>query len=136
MQIHSMQIDRASREQLTQWRDTLRAQYADYQQRKLALDLTRGKPSAEQLSLADALDGNLHGNYQLDNTDLRNYGGLEGLPSARKLGAELLGLDASEVIAGGNSSLTMMYQAVQYAGWQERMAQRSQYQISLPVTGL
>lgn len=115
MQIHSMQIDRASREQLTQWRDTLRAQYADYQQRKLALDLTRGKPSAEQLSLADALDGNLHGNYQLDSIDTRNYGGLEGLPSARKLGAELLGLDISEVIAGGNSSLTMMYQAVQYA---------------------
>jgi hypothetical protein len=115
VQTNPVQIDQASREQLTNWRDTLRAQYADYQQRKLALDLTRGKPSAEQLSLADALDGNLHGNYQLDNTDTRNYGGLEGLASARKLGAELLGLDASEVIAGGNSSLTMMYQAVQYA---------------------
>ena len=115
MQTAPVKIDQASREQLTNWRDTLRAQYADYQQRKLALDLTRGKPSAEQLSLADALDGNLHGNYQLDNTDTRNYGGLEGLSSARKLGAELLGLDISEVIAGGNSSLTMMYQAVQYA---------------------
>ncbi len=110
-----MQIQQASREQLENWRKELRAQYADYQQRKLSLDLTRGKPSAEQLALSDALDGNLHGNYTLDNTDLRNYGGLEGLPSARKLGAALLGLDASEVIAGGNSSLTMMYQAMQYA---------------------
>lgn len=115
MQTGPVQIDQASREQLANWRDALRAQYADYQQRKLSLDLTRGKPSAEQLSLADALDGNLHGNYQLDGTDLRNYGGLEGLPSARKLGAELLGLDPAEVIAGGNSSLTMMYQAMQYA---------------------
>lgn len=110
-----MNINQASREQLENWRSELRAQYADYQQRKLALDLTRGKPSAEQLALSDALDGNLHGNYSLDNTDLRNYGGLEGLPSARKLGAALLGLDSSEVIAGGNSSLTMMYQAMQYA---------------------
>ena len=110
-----MNINQASREQLENWRSELRAQYADFQQRKLALDLTRGKPSAEQLALSDALDGNLHGNYTLDNTDLRNYGGLEGLPSARKLGADLLGLAPNEVIAGGNSSLTMMYQAMQYA---------------------
>ena len=88
-----MQIQQASREQLENWHKELRAQYADYQQRKLSLDLTRGKPSAEQLALSDALDGNLHSNYTLDNTDLRNYGGLEGLPSARKLGAALLGLD-------------------------------------------
>jgi DNA-binding transcriptional MocR family regulator len=108
-------INQASREQLENWRSELRAQYADFQQRKLALDLTRGKPSAEQLTLSDALDGNLHGNYTLDNTDLRNYGGLEGLPSVRKLGADLLGLTPSEVIAGGNSSLTMMYQAMHYA---------------------
>ncbi|HQQ63609.1 MAG TPA: aminotransferase class I/II-fold pyridoxal phosphate-dependent enzyme [Pseudomonadales bacterium] len=110
-----MRIEQASREQLEAWRNELRAQYADYQQRKLALDLTRGKPSAEQLALSDALDGNLHGNYTLDNTDLRNYGGLEGLPSARKLGAELLGLNPTEVIAGGSSSLTMMYQSMLYA---------------------
>lgn len=110
-----MRIEQASRAQLETWRDELRAQYSAYQQRKLALDLTRGKPSAEQLALSDALDGILHGNYALDNTDLRNYGGLEGLNPARKLGAEILGLDPAEVIAGGNSSLTMMYQAMQYA---------------------
>ncbi len=62
------------------------------------------------------LDGNLNGDYLLDGTDLRNYGGLEGLPSARKLGgALLLGLAPDEVIAGGNSSLTLMYQAMLYA---------------------
>lgn len=110
-----MRIDQASRAQLESWRDELRIQYTEYQQRKLALDLTRGKPSAEQLALADALDGNLGGNYTLDGTDLRNYGGLEGLPSARKLGADILGLDPAEVLAGGNSSLTMMYQAMLYA---------------------
>lgn len=110
-----VQIEQASSGQLLQWRDELRAQYSEFQQRKLSLDLTRGKPSAQQLGLSDALDGSLKGHYQLDNTDLRNYGGLEGLPSARKLGAMLLGLHPEEVIAGGNSSLTMMYQAMLYA---------------------
>lgn len=110
-----VRIDQASRAELEQWRDQLRAQYADYQQRQLSLDLTRGKPSADQLNLSDKLDGILAGNYKLDNTDLRNYGGLEGLPSARKLGAELLGLTQDEVFAGGSSSLTMMYNAMLYA---------------------
>lgn len=44
VQTGPVKIDQASREQLANWRDALRAQYADYQQRKLSLDLTRGKP--------------------------------------------------------------------------------------------
>lgn len=110
-----MRIDQASRADLENLRNELRMQYEGYQKRKLALDLTRGKPSAEQLALSDELDGNLHGNYKLDGIDLRNYGGLEGLHSARKIGAEILGLKPEEVIAGGNSSLSMMYQAMLYA---------------------
>ena len=110
-----MQITQASREQLTAWLQALEAEYAAFQEKRLVLDLTRGKPSAAQLDLSDALDGALQGDYQQDGTDTRNYGGLEGLPSARALGAALLGLSASEVIAGGNSSLTLMYQAMLYA---------------------
>lgn len=110
-----MRIEQATFEQLIQWQDELNVQYSTFQQQKLALDLTRGKPSAQQLTLSDALDGYLNGDYQLDGTDLRNYGGLEGLPSARQLGALLLGLPKDEVIAGGNSSLTMMYMAMLYA---------------------
>lgn len=110
-----MRIERASREQLLAWRDELYTQYQNFQQQKLALDLTRGKPSAEQLALSDALDGSLRGDYVMDDIDLRNYGCIEGLPTLRKLGAELLGLTAAEVIAGGNSSLSMMYQAMLYA---------------------
>ena len=76
----------------------------------LSLDLTRGKPAAEQLDLADELDGYLGGNYVAeDGTDVRNYGMLRGLPQARALGARLLDVAPEEVIAGGNASLTLMF---------------------------
>lgn len=76
----------------------------------LSLDLTRGKPSSEQLDLSNELDGILGGFYLLqDGTDVRNYGGILGIPEARALGAEILALTPAEVMAGGNSSLTLMY---------------------------
>ena len=76
----------------------------------LNLDLTRGKPAAEQLDLADELDGYLGGSYVAeDGTDVRNYGMLRGLPEARALGARLLDVAREEVIAGGNASLTLMF---------------------------
>ncbi len=82
----------------------------------LSLDLTRGKPAAEQLDLADALDGYLQGDYRAaDGTDARNYGGLRGLPEARALGARFLDVDPQEVIAGGNASLTMMFYVLEAA---------------------
>ena len=76
----------------------------------LKLDLTRGKPAAEQLDLANDLDGCLGGDYaSADGTDVRNYGMLRGLPEARALGARLLDVAPEEVIAGGNASLTLMF---------------------------
>ncbi len=112
-----MQLDHASQEQLKQWEQTLSADYEAIKAQKLNLDLTRGKPSAEQLSLSDGLDGILDGNpdrkYIADaGVDTRNYGGLDGLSEARALGAEILGVPAANVLAGGNSSLTLMHQAV------------------------
>jgi len=82
----------------------------------LALDLTRGKPATEQLDLSNALDGILHGDYRLaDGTDARNYGGLFGIPEARALGASLLDTTPDCVIAGGNSSLSLMQLVVDTA---------------------
>jgi DNA-binding transcriptional MocR family regulator len=107
-----LRLDQATPEQLRQWESELAANYQAILEQKLNLDLTRGKPSAEQLSLSDALDGILAGSYKAaDGTDTRNYGGLDGIKEARELGAQVLGLDSSNVIAGGNSSLTMMFQA-------------------------
>lgn len=82
----------------------------------LSLDLTRGKPAPEQLDLANALDGILEGNYMsATGIDARNYGDLRGLPEARELGAEILGLPADRIIADGPSSLTLMYQVIDTA---------------------
>jgi DNA-binding transcriptional MocR family regulator len=82
----------------------------------LALDLTRGKPAADQLDLSNALDGILRGDYRLkDGTDARNYGGLLGIPEARALGAQMLDTTPDRVIAGGNSSLALMQLVVDAA---------------------
>jgi aspartate/methionine/tyrosine aminotransferase len=82
----------------------------------LSLDLTRGKPATDQLDLSNALDGILHGDYRLaDGTDARNYGGLFGIPEARALGASLLDTTPDCVIAGGNSSLSLMQLVVDTA---------------------
>ena len=82
----------------------------------LKLDLTRGKPAADQLDLSNELDGILHGDYRLaDGTDARNYGGLLGIPEARAFGAQMLDTTPERVIAGGNSSLQMMHFVVDTA---------------------
>lgn len=113
-----MHVDKATPEQLDQWLHQLSNQHQIYTESDLNLDLTRGKPSASQLDLANSLDGALQGNYfASDGTDTRNYGGLDGLPEIRSLGAEILGVAPSEILVGGNSSLTLMYMTLLFA-WQ------------------
>ncbi|BFM10748.1 aminotransferase class I/II-fold pyridoxal phosphate-dependent enzyme [Simiduia litorea] len=108
-----MNLNNASKDQLRQWEQQLSAEYDAIVAKKLSLDLTRGKPSSEQLSLSDGLDGILKGNYKsLDGTDTRNYGGLDGLAEARELGAHIFGVKPAEVLAQGNSSLTLMFQCL------------------------
>ena len=88
----------------------LQSRFEGFKGANLALDLTRGKPAPEQLDLANGLDGWLQGDYRAaDGTDVRNYGVLRGIPEARELGARFLDLAPEEVIAGGNSSLTLMF---------------------------
>lgn len=90
--------------------EELQARYDEIREAGLSLDLTRGKPSPEQLDLSNGLDGILEGFYLLqDGTDVRNYGGILGIPEARKLGADILGISPDETMAGGNSSLMLMY---------------------------
>lgn len=111
-----MELQAANKEQLQQWANELSAEYDAIKAQKLNLDLTRGKPSAEQLSLSDGMDGILKGNYTSeDGTDVRNYGGINGIPGARAIGASVLALPAENVMAGGNSSLTLMHQAMSIA---------------------
>lgn len=90
--------------------------YAELQAMQLALDLTRGKPSAEQLDLSNALLG-LPGEDYRDGqgADTRNYGGQHGLPELRAIFGELLGIPVSNVIAGNNSSLELMHDVVAFS---------------------
>jgi DNA-binding transcriptional MocR family regulator len=102
---------------LAELHERLAAQYAELQARGLKLDLTRGKPSAEQLDLSNALLA-LPGEDDFraaDGTDCRNYGGLAGLPELRAIWSELLGIPTAQLVAGGASSLTMMRDVLTYA---------------------
>ena len=95
------------RDELQAQHDLQQRNYAELQARNLTLDLTRGKPSAEQLDLSNAmlgLPGDTPGSYLDGNgTDTRNYGGLHGLPELRAIFGELLGI-AEALRASGLSA--------------------------------
>ncbi|MCP2264661.1 aminotransferase class I/II-fold pyridoxal phosphate-dependent enzyme [Promicromonospora thailandica] len=95
----------------------LQQAYAELQARGLKLDLTRGKPSAQQLDLAEPmLDLPGAGTHTDDaGTDTRNYGGLDGGLAIRRIFAELLDVPVEQLLAGGNASLTLMHDVVAYA---------------------
>ncbi|WP_317930987.1 aminotransferase class I/II-fold pyridoxal phosphate-dependent enzyme [Halioxenophilus sp. WMMB6] len=137
-----MQLQSLSQDQLQSLEVELAAAYQAFQEKKLSLDLTRGKPSSEQLNLSDALDGILAGNYKAeDGTDCRNYGGLDGLPEIKRLGAAILGIGEDEILAGGNASLTLMYQCVYqayelgFAGPESAWRHEGKIKMACPVPG-
>ena len=92
----------------------VRARYDDIAARQLALDMTRGKPCAEQLDLSLGML-EVRDVRTADGFDCRNYGLLEGIPEARRFFAEILGVEPAEVIVGGNSSLALMHDAIAQA---------------------
>lgn len=82
--------------------------------RGLNLNMARGKPGKEQLDLVSGLLTTLSCPEDCvdEGTDVRNYGGLTGLPSAKRLFAELLGTKPEEILVGGNASLNLMYDLI------------------------
>ena len=95
----------------------VRQEYEAFRARGLALDLTRGKPSPEQLDLANdllALPGK--GDYSTKaGDDARNYGGLQGIPEARALFASALGASVDRIAVSDNSSLAVMHDCIVWA---------------------
>jgi DNA-binding transcriptional MocR family regulator len=94
--------------------DQLKQQHADLRARGLKLDLTRGKPSPEQLDLSNALltlpgEGDYRG---ADGTDLRNYGGPDGLEELRAIFGELLGIPTGQLLALDAVTLPIMHGTV------------------------
>lgn len=91
--------------------------YQDFQAQNLKLDMSRGKPCTEQLDLsADLLDCLTKSDYKASNgIDCRNYGGIDGIPEAKKLFSWILDAKPEEIIIGGNSSLNMMHDLISRA---------------------
>ena len=103
-----------SREELSTLREKLNAEYENFKAQGLKLDMSRGKPGADQLDISNDLLTTVTSieESKINGTDTRNYGGLDGLPEMKKIFADMLGVDTTEVIVGGNSSLNMMYDTV------------------------
>ncbi len=88
--------------------------YENFKKKKLKLDMSRGKPSAQQLDLSMDMLSSINSNTDcvINGTDYRNYGILEGIPELRSLFGEIMGVNAENVIVGGNSSLNMMFDTI------------------------
>ncbi len=92
--------------------DELQAQYDGFVKEGLALDMSRGKPSPDQLSLSKDMNA-IEYDPKKSKVDYRNYGILDGIPEIKDMFSKILSVEPEEILVGGNSSLTMMYDAVQ-----------------------
>ncbi len=86
------------------------SKFEELKSENLSLDLTRGKPSSDQLDLSNSLMETSENLSMFESSDLRNYGEIKGIESCRDLGAKILNCDKDLVWAGGNSSLSLMSQ--------------------------
>ena len=103
-----------TQEELKQELASAQAGYEALKAQELKLNMARGKPGKEQLDLVSDLLTVLNNPDQCmcDGMDVRNYGELSGLPSAKRLFADILGCKPEECFIGGNASLTLMYDLV------------------------
>ncbi len=104
-----------SKEELLSLQAQLAAAYEDAKGKGLKLDMSRGKPSIAQLNMAmDFMDViNSESDMRTeDGVDVRNYGVLDGIPESKRLMADIMGVNADNVIVCGNASLTIMFDTV------------------------
>lgn len=104
-----------SKDELLSLQEQLQAAYEDTKGKGLQLDMSRGKPAAAQLNLAMDMLEVLQADSNMkteEGLDVRNYGVLDGIPEAKRLMADVMGVKAENVIVCGNASLTIMYDTI------------------------
>lgn len=104
-----------SRAELEQLRTQLQQKYKEFQGKGLKLDMSRGKPSKEQLDLSMGMMDVLNSQTELmcdEGIDCRNYGCLDGIKEAKELLAAISEVPAENIIIYGNSSLNVMYDMI------------------------
>ena len=109
-----MQYKSASPELIKSELEVLYKKLEGLRAKNLNLDMSRGKPCREQLELSDGILSCISGDECTLSgaVDLRNYGVVDGIPACRELFADLLDVEADEVIVCGNSSLNIMYDTI------------------------
>ncbi len=85
----------------------LKEKYDAFKAKNLNLDMSRGKPGKDQLELSSGI--NDIKDYVSDGVDVRNYGMLDGIPSCKRLFAQLMGVKPENVIVGPSASLNLMF---------------------------
>lgn len=104
-----------TKDELLSIRSEIQTRYDDFKSRNLQLDMSRGKPGADQLDLSMEMMDVLSSKeiaFSDNGFDCRNYGLLDGIEEAKQLFADLFDVKSSEIIVGGNSSLNMMYDTI------------------------
>lgn len=107
------ELKQYSKEHLQLFKAELEKDYNKFKAKNLKLDMSRGKPGADQLAvsngLLDAITSKDWENGDAGSLEYRNYGILTGIPECKKIFADLLEVDSENVIVCGNSSLNMMF---------------------------
>ena len=104
-----------SKEELLTLQKQLNKEYEEAKAKELKLDMSRGKPAASQLDMEMDFMNVLNADSIFKTeagVDCRNYGIMDGIPEARKLIGDVLGVSADNVIVFGNASLNIMYDTV------------------------
>lgn len=107
-----MKFCEMNREEIEDLYGELKKEYNEIKAMGMSLDISRGKPCTEQLNLSDGLLTVLEGAGDCKTEagfDCRNYGLFEGVPEAHRMFSELLTIPSENILLGGSSSLTFMY---------------------------
>ncbi len=136
-----MNIKNLSKEQLSERLEALKNEYNSYKALGLALDMSRGKPGADQLEISnEILSPEYLGDFKASNGfETRNYGVLDGIPECKKLFAEILEVPTNNIIVFGNASLTIMYdyiaQCMLFGAGAEPWSKQEGIKFLCPVPG-